>query len=146
MYYLYHIKGVKWGCTKNLKQRLSRQGYSISDCFEIITVDNIDVASTKEKELNIEYGYNWQDTQNYKYVTKKWCTSDACKKGAQNSAKSTSIPILAYEYTSNKFINEYKSIREASRELNMLHPNILLILKGKIKQCNGYTFQYKFVK
>jgi hypothetical protein len=146
MYYLYHIKGIKWGCTKNLQQRLKRQGYTISDCFEVITIDNIDIASAKEKELNIEYGYNWQDTQNYKYVTKKWCTLDASKKGAQNSAKATSIPILCFEYNTGKFISEFKSIRQASRELSMSHGNIVLILKNNIKQCNGYTFQYKVVK
>lgn len=65
MFYLYHIKGKKWGCTKNLNQRLKRQGYSISDCANIITVGNIDLAEKMERELNVEYGYK---NQSYSYI------------------------------------------------------------------------------
>lgn len=146
MYYIYHIKGKKWGCTKNLNQRLKRQGYSISDCANIITVGNIDLASKMEKELNIEYGYQWQDTQNYKYVTKKWCTKDASIKGAKNSGIANRIPILCYEYNTGKFVSEFESIRKASSVLNIPHPNIIRHLSGVTKQAKGYTFQYKIVK
>ena len=70
MYYLYHIKGVKWGCTKNLEQRLKKQGYSITDCSNIITIGNIDKASDMERELNLQYGYKWIESQDYRIITK----------------------------------------------------------------------------
>ena len=70
MYSLYHIKGVKWGCTKNLEKRLKNQGYSISDLDRLITVGNIDKAADMEKQLNLEYGYKWDDTQDYRIISK----------------------------------------------------------------------------
>lgn len=57
MFYLYHIKGIKWGCTKRLEQRLKVQGYSISDLDRLITVGNIDKAAELELQLNKEFGY-----------------------------------------------------------------------------------------
>lgn len=69
MFYLYHIKGVKWGCTKRLEQRLKKQGYSISDLDRLIIVSNVDKAAEMEKELNLEYRYNNQLTD-YRQITK----------------------------------------------------------------------------
>ena len=146
MYYLYHIKGVKWGCTKDLEIRLKKQRYSISDLDRLITVGNINLASKMEKELNLEYGYKWQDSQDYRFITTKFCSKGCSEKGAKNSGEVTRIPILAYNYKTNQFINEYKSIREASRILNTHHSNIIMVLKGRIKQTGGYTFKYKVVK
>lgn len=64
-YYIYHIKGKKWGCTVNLKQRLKKQGYTLDDVCEIIEMDDEIKASDLEKELNLKYGYPWNDTQYY---------------------------------------------------------------------------------
>lgn len=57
MYYIYHIKGVKWGCSKELKQRLRNQGYSFCDLEDIIAVLDKDEATQLEIELNKKYGY-----------------------------------------------------------------------------------------
>jgi hypothetical protein len=54
MYYIYHIKGVKWGCTINLKRRLKAQNYTINDVCEIIEETDLNKASDLEKELNIK--------------------------------------------------------------------------------------------
>lgn len=81
MYYLYHIKGLKWGCTKNLEKRLRKQGYSISDCSNVITVSNIDKAAEMEKQLNLEYGYK---NQHQSYI-------NACKKSILGGNKTSSI-------------------------------------------------------
>jgi hypothetical protein len=71
MYTLYHIPNKKWGLTKRkVERRLWEQGYSISDIDRIITVDNIDKASEMEEQLNIEYGYSWKKSENYKHITK----------------------------------------------------------------------------
>lgn len=55
MYSIYHIPGVKIGCSKRVQQRVREQGYTK---FEIIeTHTDIDLASIREKELQKEYGY-----------------------------------------------------------------------------------------
>ena len=70
MFYLYHIKGIKWGCTKRLEQRLKAQGYTTSDCQNIIEVNDINEASDMERELNLQYGYGWNKNQDYRKITK----------------------------------------------------------------------------
>lgn len=57
MFYVYHIKGKKWGCTDDLESRLKQQGFTIQDCANVITVGNRKKASDMERELQIEYGY-----------------------------------------------------------------------------------------
>ena len=58
MFYLYHIKGVKWGCTKrSVKRRVWEQGYTINDVCEIIEILDKQEASELEDNLNIKYGY-----------------------------------------------------------------------------------------
>jgi len=71
MYTLYHIEGKKWGMTfRKVERRLWEQGYSIYDCDRIILVGNIDKASDMERDLNIEYGYGWKKSENYKHMIK----------------------------------------------------------------------------
>jgi hypothetical protein len=55
MYYIYHIQGVKIGCTNNLKRRIKEQGF---DNYELLE-EHLDksIASTREKELQKKYGY-----------------------------------------------------------------------------------------
>jgi hypothetical protein len=65
MFYIYHIKGVKIGCTKTLKRRMRDQGFTDYEILEVHT--DIDVASLREKELQKDYGYNEIYTKiNYK--------------------------------------------------------------------------------
>lgn len=68
MYTLYHIKGIKWGCTNHLRERLHSQGYTESDVYETIVVDDIDIATQMEEDLNKRDGYGWNPSQNYKRV------------------------------------------------------------------------------
>lgn len=43
----------------------------------------------------------------------------------------------------NEFIKEWKSITEASKNLNIYDSNICCVLKGKYKMAGGYKFIYK---
>lgn len=65
MYYIYHIKGVKWGCTVQLKERLRNQGYSFCDLDDVIAIVDEIEATNLEIELNKKYGYK-QDNIPYK--------------------------------------------------------------------------------
>lgn len=64
-FYLYHIKGKKWGCTINLKRRLKEQKYTIKDTEEVKEVIGIQVADRLEKFLNERDGYPYNHTQSY---------------------------------------------------------------------------------
>jgi len=76
MYKLYHIKGVKWGCTKRtVKRRVWEQGYSIDDVCEIIEIKDINQASELENTLNIQFNYkldpNKYNERDYSTIAKK---------------------------------------------------------------------------
>ena len=92
MYTLYHIKGKKWGCTKNLKQRLKSQKYTLADVHETIFIENIEEAAALEEKLNKECGYPWKASENYLNIIKivacerhKGFTLEQCKKGGKTS-------------------------------------------------------------
>ena len=71
MYYIYHIpKRKEWGCTKFLEQRIKRLGYLMCDVDRIILVSNENKASDMERDLNIEYGYGWNSSKDYRRVNK----------------------------------------------------------------------------
>ena len=55
LYYIYHIPGVKIGCTSNLLRRMREQGFTHWEVLETHTDSQL--ASKREKELQIQYGY-----------------------------------------------------------------------------------------
>jgi hypothetical protein len=60
------------------------------------------------------------------------------------SRKDCSKAILAYDYKTKNYINEFCSISEASRQLNLKSiGNISLVLNGYRNHTGGYTFKYK---
>ena len=86
MYTLYHIPARKeWGCTKELNRRLKRLGYTMDDVVETIEVSGFNRAAELEKKLNIQYGYGWNDSQDYRRVTKMGL--NGAKKGGDTNVK-----------------------------------------------------------
>ena len=55
MYYIYHIKGVKIGCSTQPTKRVKQQNYNNFEIIEEHT--DIYLASDRERELQKEYGY-----------------------------------------------------------------------------------------
>jgi len=55
MYYIYHIEGVKIGCSTNPKERVRRQGYLNYSILE--SYNDINIAAKREIELQKIYGY-----------------------------------------------------------------------------------------
>ena len=71
MYYIYHIKGIKIGCSKRPKQRVKEQGYSEYELLE--QHSDIELASKREIELQNEYGYYEKFTKvDYKHSIQNW--------------------------------------------------------------------------
>jgi hypothetical protein len=98
MYYIYHIPGVKIGCTSNLKKRIQSQGFTEYEVLETHT--DIDIASNREIELQNEYGYVEPSRTNYKqHIEFGKAGQIACKgkpnKGAQTQIKDK-IGIFGY--------------------------------------------------
>ena len=88
-YYIYHIKGVKIGCSVNPKKRVNKQGYYEWELLEEHT--DINIASKRELELQKEYGYK-VDTVSYKQTLKnklKVNCSVVGKKGGLIGGKKT---------------------------------------------------------
>ena len=94
MYYIYHIPGVKIGCSTEPDKRVKVQGYKEYEIIE--THSNINLASTREVELQKQYGYN-ERTCLYKDSIKnrrKW-TKDDARKGGLTNAKSGHLSKIA---------------------------------------------------
>lgn len=66
MYTIYHIPGVKIGCTNNPEKRIKEQGY---ESYEILEEHNdIIIASNREIALQKEYGYSVDWIPYYKTI------------------------------------------------------------------------------
>jgi hypothetical protein len=66
MYYIYHIPGVKIGCSNNPKKRVEGQGYNNFEIIEEHT--DINLASEREIQLQKEYGYKVDYIPYYKTI------------------------------------------------------------------------------
>jgi len=68
MYYIYHIPNVKIGCTHNLIERFAGRRHIQYEVLE--TYNDIKIASQREIELQIQYGYKVDNTP-YKTIVEK---------------------------------------------------------------------------
>lgn len=64
MYYIYHISGVKIGCTTQPNQRVKEQNYNNFEIIEQHT--DIYLASDREQQLQNQYGYKVDDCPYWK--------------------------------------------------------------------------------
>ena len=55
MYYIYHVPGIKIGCSQEVERRLEKQGYAHYEILE--THEDGWIAGNREQELQKEYGY-----------------------------------------------------------------------------------------
>jgi hypothetical protein len=152
MFSLYHIKGVKWGCTKRkVSIRVKEQGYTIDDVCEVIEIKNLIDAAELEDKLNIRDGYK-RDRRKYntdctiggkisgnkksiKYLKK------IGKLGNQSNIEKYGQKIIATNIKTGN-ISNFNSIREAERKLNIQAPLIRRCLKNLQPKSKGYTFKY----
>jgi hypothetical protein len=175
-YYIYHIPGVKIGCTNNIERRVvKQQGFTEYEILEIHTDDKI--ASIREKELQKQYGLEELNvkTDYSQQVRFAKAGRDACKgkpnKGtqrqiknkigifgyskeerlalntkaniirAQKSAEKRMKPVIVFDYKSDRYIGEWKSIQSASIELKAC--NLDATICGRRKSANGYYAKLK---
>lgn len=70
-YYIYHIPGVKIGCSQNIKKRISHQKFTTYEILE--EHSDVYIASKREIELQKQYGYRIDNIpyyQSLKRITK----------------------------------------------------------------------------
>ena len=169
MYYIYEIKGVKIGCTKNWEQRQKAQ-LSKGKMVLLETHTNKAEASVRERELQLEKGYRldaWSyshSVNNTKTVcrtpeanakrtantdweslrAKQVANTDYSKsaRGLREANVSRRKPIRAYYH--GKYINTFESILKCSKELNLNQGAMCNVLNPNCnsKQHKGYTFEY----
>lgn len=117
MYYIYHIPGIKIGCTSNLKNRMRQQGFTEYEVLETHT--DIDIASDREIELQTQYGYSEPSNTNYKqHIEFAKAGAIACKgkpnKGAQYQI-ANKIGMFGYSKEERLAINTKASLIGAQR-------------------------------
>ncbi len=126
MYYIYHIEGVKIGCSKEPDKRVKTQGYNAYSILE--SHSDIKKASERELELQKQYGYE-VDNRNPYYVSYNKI------KAAHKQREVIAIRL------SDNFETTYKSVKEAADDLDIHTSNIFDIFKGRQKTAKGYTFK-----
>jgi len=154
---IYHVPGVKIGCTDNLKRRLKAQGLLDTEWEVLETHTDENIASEHEKELQIQYGYP-VDRSVYNFETRsrvgkmggkvqgpiqgqKNKESGVLEKGRQRTKELYSKPVLAFKKDTNEFIDKFESYNEAARQLGLNQGNISRVIKGTMKSTGGYTFR-----
>jgi hypothetical protein len=158
MYYIYHIKGKKIGCTQSLEYRLKRQNYTNCDILETHT--DIMIASQREIELQKQYGYSVDRTPYYEVVKRasKTLFNTRSKGGKTQGIKNTingqivkiqkisaekrKKPILQYTKL-GQFIKEWDSASSAGTELSIIKGSITNCCNHKRKSAGGYVWKYK---
>lgn len=157
MFYLYHIKGLKWGCSKELPTRLRNQKYTLNDVCEVIKVDDIDEASDMERDLNIRDGYGWNESQDYRKISiRRIGTKHTYESKKKQSKRRLGKPSnhLGFKHTvesKNKIkeklshsilVNDilFKSKIEAANYIKVTPAAISWSLKNN-KNCKGFTLK-----
>lgn len=133
-YTIYHIPGIKIGCSKRIENRIKEQKFNEYEILEVHT--DINIASVREKELNKQYGYEWDNTQDYRVLDKIRDSS------IRASKLKLSKPFYSKSLIDGK-IKEHISVRECSIELGIRHKSIHRVLKGLRNYTKDYIFYYK---
>jgi hypothetical protein len=174
MYYIYHIEGIKVGCSTNPKQRVKAQGYNQFEILETHT--DINIAAKREIELQNEYGYIEKNihtdyVQQYQYGVKGRLASKGLGAKSQIENKigifgyskeerqklNASIASIGGNVTKEKYgkpidmfdlkTGEFiKSFASVnSASKELKTSNIRRVLNGIGKHAKGYTFKYKTI-
>ena len=160
-YYIYHIKGVKIGCTKNPTSRISQQK---ADEYEILEVHtDIDIASDREMQLQKQYGYKIdkstyrESVENFKIqtavkagrasATKSWQTNrdrelEKASKGGKKNAELNGRSVVMCDMNCNP-IKEFKNRAEAANYVNGHKSTLVGVIDKPNNSYKGYKWKNK---
>ena len=100
-YKIYHIPGVKIGCTTNVKKRVEEeQGYKPGEYDILYETDDIVEASEAERNLQKELKYK-TDIKLYKDLFRKKMNKHSSSQATTTRINSRSNSVQAYSINSN---------------------------------------------
>ena len=147
-YIIYHIVGVKIGCTSQLEIRMRDQNFTQWDILEEHT--NIYEASTREIQLQKEYGLPvdtipyWKSIEHRRLAGIKgarvspvqmFTTPESCAKGGRISRNNKLTPEQEIEVV-NKYVPRVYHQYMLAEEYGVVQPCINAILKRHKKSLN----------
>lgn len=160
MYTIYHIPGVKVGCTaRDPKVRVKEQGHTR---FEVLAeTDDIETANELERLWQRRLGYR-QDKRLYAGMTLMQEIANSLESKAkmletrktseiwkQSRGKGLSVmmarvkkPVLQFTKAGD-FIQEWPSASDAGRALGCTPQTINMCLQGKTKTAKRFVWRYK---
>lgn len=134
MYYIYHIPGVKIGCTNNIHRRLKLDQKTTS--YEILEeYDDIMIASKRELQLQRKYGYTVDCVPYYISVKNQFKSRH---KGNTKEARAKAVANTDYkkrvENTDYKLIASKIDYKENGKKISKA-------VKGRIPWNKGLKLQ-----
>ena len=99
-------------------------------------------ALTFEGEHKIKNGFEWSEDVGRKKAGAMGGKISGKLVGKMNGIRGSSKSVNIYDYSTNEFIGNYYSIREAARQLNVYQSPLTAVAKGKYKQHKGYKVEY----
>jgi hypothetical protein len=158
MYHIYHIPGIKIGCTKNPIVRINQQTKSNWEILE--THSDIDIASKREIELQKQYGYK-VDTSTYKQSTEKFKIENVkkagkvsatkqwnerrdvelqkCSKGGKVNSEKTSKETIMCDISGNH-IMIFRNRKDAAKYVNGFASTLTGVLNHPTRTYKGYKW------
>lgn len=134
MYYIYHIPGVKIGCSMYPKRRVKVQGY---DTFEIIE-QHIDKAEAAKREIELQkqYGYTIDRVRynqaNYSEMG-KIAGEYAVKTGNIHKARKIGAPIAWKQKKSQEQLNAFEKVRSIGAPIAWSKPRTSKQIESMLK-------------
>jgi hypothetical protein len=159
MFYIYHITGVKIGCTQNLKNRLAQQTKSEWEILETHT--DINIASKREIELQKQYGYKVDTCTYYDSIkhfkihsvikaghasaTKSWKQNrdrelQKCSKGGKINAEKSGKPVIMCDLNGNT-IMQFKNRAIAAEYINGFKSTLVGVIDHPSRTYRGYKWK-----
>lgn len=132
MYYIYHIPGIKIGCSIDPKRRVKAQKYNEFEILEFHT--DINIAAKREVELQIQYGYKVD--KGSKVYSDKFFS----KMGKSGGNKHTPAQLKAREenrkksksFTNSKIQSDLGKKAFAAQFVELICPHCSKVGKGRI--------------
>jgi hypothetical protein len=147
-YYIYHIKGVKIGCTEQLDYRINKQGFSDYEILETHT--DIYKASNRERELQKEYGYPvdkvpyFMSRKNWNKANKVASSKPRTKKQLQASSK---VGKKTWKQNFKDVVKKRRSYAgEGNHKCRITEETAINILQDYLNEPNKYGLLIKLAK
>ena len=114
-YYIYHIAGIKIGCTNRLESRMAEQGFTE---WEILWQEDGDwnfgwIAGDKELELQEQYGYEIDKTH-YQVIRENWRIV-GLRRGLMEDMRGDQQTATWSNYTVEERLQRCKNISEGKK-------------------------------